>query len=514
MKNIINIFHDKDIELKRVETFFSNKFICRFFSKTTEIKSRGAEFNLCVSRYNKSDSDDFNLFFKINEVNLSLFSNEQIDQKEILIDNEQKLIEWSDYIDLEVEEFYQNKISELEKKIIHNYKKLQVEQISEEQKYEIDLFHRVVFQAFDLDSLFKIVNEFVFSNLDIRVLNLTQTLEQESLDNIFQIGSLKKYFIKTSSHSTYFYYIYSIISELCEKIQGLEMAQKNVSERLFYKIPSLLAVFDSHNNLILQNDALASLKITSSKIVDSYNKKNNLIVNSSSYRVHKEGFIFEGKEFFQYALIKLDDMMGSLDSSAELGVISSSIAHELNNPLAGMLAALDVLLLDDLDEESIEKLMQMKDVVFKCKELVQTFLAFSRRKITNAQHSMTVKKAFDQAMSLTRFRLVESNLSIVENYHCKNNFRSSSSNHLLTMTLYLLIGEIITSYSHKKLIENKHYDKICLELVEKEFSIDLNIDFEFELTTDFLNSRLFCHLLDGLGLKVLIENKSVVLLHN
>ena len=61
-------------------------------------------------------------------------------------------------------------------------------------------------------------------------------------------------------------------------------------------------------------------------------------------------------------------------SSEELGIISSSIAHELNNPLGGILAGLSVLLLEDLEMENRLSLEEMKRGTERCRQLINIFL--------------------------------------------------------------------------------------------------------------------------------------------
>mgnify|MGYP000480523513 CR=1 FL=1 len=51
----------------------------------------------------------------------------------------------------------------------------------------------------------------------------------------------------------------------------------------------------------------------------------------------------------------------------------------------------DVLMLeDDLNEETMDSLSSMKETVYRCKGLVQTFLGFSKKEISEA--IQTVRK--------------------------------------------------------------------------------------------------------------------------
>src|SRR5207244_298957 len=119
-------------------------------------------------------------------------------------------------------------------------------------------------------------------------------------------------------------------------------------------------------------------------------------------------FVFFTESFF----LKGD---GNLTPSGqELGIISSSIAHELNNPIAGIQAALSLLQLDEsLNQEATQTLVEMKNGAMRCKQLIETFLGFSRANPKNIVSESTMSPidiCYQQAQNLLRFRTVESGI--------------------------------------------------------------------------------------------------------
>lgn len=65
--------------------------------------------------------------------------------------------------------------------------------------------------------------------------------------------------------------------------------------------------------------------------------------------------------------------------ASELGIITSSIAHELNNPLAGMLSLVQLMKMDISKESPIfEDLAAMEEAVVRCKEIVIQLLTHVR----------------------------------------------------------------------------------------------------------------------------------------
>jgi two-component system NtrC family sensor kinase len=82
---------------------------------------------------------------------------------------------------------------------------------------------------------------------------------------------------------------------------------------------------------------------------------------------------------------------------AELGIIGSSIAHELNNPLGGILSFVQMMRMD-LPEDSPHRsdVIEMEQGVLRCRDIVQNLLGFTR------SSSMDEKKIFDLREALQR----------------------------------------------------------------------------------------------------------------
>jgi two-component system NtrC family sensor kinase len=75
-----------------------------------------------------------------------------------------------------------------------------------------------------------------------------------------------------------------------------------------------------------------------------------------------------------------------LESSkmAEIGTIGSSIAHEINNPLGGMIAFLQILKGEIPKEDRIfPDIVEMELAAIRCKSIVENLLAFTRKSVTS-----------------------------------------------------------------------------------------------------------------------------------
>lgn len=95
---------------------------------------------------------------------------------------------------------------------------------------------------------------------------------------------------------------------------------------------------------------------------------------------------------------------------AELGTIGSSIAHQLNNPIGGMLSHIQLLLMDlkDLDfkgkEDLYKELKEMESGTRRCAEIVRDLLGFTRRADEDVAHDHDLAEIVEQAIKITELQ--------------------------------------------------------------------------------------------------------------
>jgi signal transduction histidine kinase len=110
---------------------------------------------------------------------------------------------------------------------------------------------------------------------------------------------------------------------------------------------------------------------------------------------------------------------------AELGTIGSSIAHQLNNPIGGMLSHIQLLLMDikTLDfkgkDELFKELKEMESGTRRCAEIVRDLLGFTRRADEDEAHEHDLSEIVEQAIKITelqtRSRGIRFKLDVVGN---------------------------------------------------------------------------------------------------
>lgn len=235
-------------------------------------------------------------------------------------------------------------------------------------------------------------------------------------------------------------------------------------ENVLDSIPFPVALL-SHAGEVYQHNSLFSKLNLAPIDCLNYKIREKILINDIPYNIFRKEihhldetkilFVFFTESFF----LKGD---GNLTPSGqELGIISSSIAHELNNPIAGIQAALSLLMLgEDLNDEAKLILTEMKNGATRCKQLIETFLGFSRanpKSLSTLELKMSpIEVCYQQAQNLLRFRTVESGIRFSFEFSRHSEFRASVNLSLLTMTFYLILGELMTLYSHQLLVADKN----------------------------------------------------------
>jgi signal transduction histidine kinase len=105
------------------------------------------------------------------------------------------------------------------------------------------------------------------------------------------------------------------------------------------------------------------------------------------------------------------------EKMASVGLLAGGIAHEINNPLAGILAFTQLLLMELADnEEAVDDLKTIEKAVLQCKEIVQNLLNFSRQGESKTREPVDVPLIFKRALNLIGYIFRNSQIQIVEEY--------------------------------------------------------------------------------------------------
>ena len=297
-------------------------------------------------------------------------------------------------------------------------------------------------------------------------------------------------------------------------------------EKVFAKIPYPMAVISSLGDLLIYNESFSKIGILPKECL-SFNDQESLEIFKNFYKIRKIKFsigLMNVSFFVFYTSDKrenFDETTGSgvtdsiKNGLGELGIISSSIAHELNNPLAGILAALSLLSLEeDWSEDGKNDLADMRNGAKRCKELVEIFLGFSRFSPSSAQIPL-IKDSVDQGINLLRFRMIESNLRLeIKHSLTLEIFSHQINSSIMSMIFYLIFNELMTAFAHERLITQLQIATISGEVQEFTNQIAIKLDYDFKYEEKIVESKLIQHLLIFEKLEISFLKKEIRLIYH
>ena len=113
----------------------------------------------------------------------------------------------------------------------------------------------------------------------------------------------------------------------------------------------------------------------------------------------------------------------------DLGLISSSIAHELNNPLGGIISYLQMIQMDLSKADPLQNdLQEMLKASYRIKKIIEDLLVFSRRPQTQDIESVAVIDILSEVISVNELAFKAENIKVSNEYlKIKNKIEVSKS---------------------------------------------------------------------------------------
>lgn len=91
--------------------------------------------------------------------------------------------------------------------------------------------------------------------------------------------------------------------------------------------------------------------------------------------------------------IRIERRLAESAKLAELGTIGSSIAHELNNPLGGLLSYLQLIRMDlPKNDPMLPDLVEMEKGALRCRDIIQNLLGFTRVNTLEGAKELDLRK--------------------------------------------------------------------------------------------------------------------------
>lgn len=111
--------------------------------------------------------------------------------------------------------------------------------------------------------------------------------------------------------------------------------------------------------------------------------------------------------------VRMEERILESAKMAELGTIGSSIAHELNNPLGGILNFAQLLRMDlPADHPLVDDVKQIEAGAQRCKEIVENLLGFTRAPRSDEITEFDLRDSLKRALTIVELRTKSLGLAI------------------------------------------------------------------------------------------------------
>ncbi len=100
------------------------------------------------------------------------------------------------------------------------------------------------------------------------------------------------------------------------------------------------------------------------------------------------------------------------EKMAAIGMLAGGVAHEINNPLAGILAFTQLLKHEIPEGEAHGDLSEIEAAAKRCKKIVEDLLAFSRPHGESDLRSLSLAETIDQILPLSKLNLRHWNVTL------------------------------------------------------------------------------------------------------
>ncbi len=403
---------------------------------------------------------------------------------------------------------FQQKILKLESYLrsnflleLHNFLDLiEKKDLSEKEVQRVEVFIQRI-STFKGD-----VTPFVFFKNSFEI-----TDKEEGLFILDFEGRDYEFFKKEDKEIIYLCYLVFIRNYSLMNAEYYKNQVKLVLEDFFNQINLPMVLFNSFNDLYLHNKAYRDLNILTSETL-SVENGGKFEKNGQVFTVKVEDFEFEDQEYKLFVFSKEMSFSDNYIDSNELGIISGSIAHELNNPIGAILSGVDVLkmIATDINDDLKSILDEMKKSALRSSGLVKTFLGFSKKEIL-PEAKTQISESMDQASAFLRTRLVENNILLNIKYS-EVESRIIENRSIWTMIFYILFSNSLNMLLRDKLISSNQSNQLNVSMTgrKKELVFSINKKIDKAIFDELLLSTFFFHLLEREKLKVALEERGLI----
>ncbi|MCB0415511.1 MAG: HAMP domain-containing histidine kinase, partial [Bdellovibrionales bacterium] len=156
-----------------------------------------------------------------------------------------------------------------------------------------------------------------------------------------------------------------------------------------------------------------------------------------------------------------------LESSklAELGTIGSSIAHELNNPLGGILSFAQLIKMDlDKDDPFYKDIDLIEVSALKCKDIIENLLGFSRTSEEGENQSYSLEETIQKAIKIVNLQTASKNIQIDFISHSDEYLEHKGNQNQMVQALCNILQNSIDAFDEQKKTSSALTQNIRIEV--------------------------------------------------
>jgi len=247
----------------------------------------------------------------------------------------------------------------------------------------------------------------------------------------------------TKSSSKYF--SFAVLATFLLSAILVLFTRRNIKKPLNELVEASVSVArgDKDKRLIIRPRQLDDMRIVSiafNEMLDKLKSANIELENWSRQLEHKVQKKSEELSSVQNELIQIERI-------ASLGKLSASVAHELNNPLSGILVYAKLIqkqlnspTLDDAKKDSVMKHLRLIETETKrCGDIVKGLLDFSRKDQTDFE-PCHINEILKETYDLVHHQMKISNIGFLINFEATADMISCSPNQIKQACLAMLVN--------------------------------------------------------------------------
>ena len=244
------------------------------------------------------------------------------------------------------------------------------------------------------------------------------------------------------------------------------------------KASEAVAKGDKSTRLEIKSGQLNDMRMVSAafnEMLDNLQSATNELQNWSQQLEYKVQQKTEELSEIQNELIHIERI-------TSLGKLSSSVAHEINNPLSGVLTYTKLvnkkvrkLKLDDSEKQSMLKYLKVIEQETKrCGEIVKGLLDFSRKDQHNfMEHHM--HRILSEAYVLMEHQMKIANISFLKDFSARKDLVVCNENQIKQACIAVLLNASESVFENGEIVmrtSNPDEDRIMIQIIDNGVGID------------------------------------------